>query len=117
MQAWPNDGGEQMLPMTKKKRYILTRRSQRSDNRLVISALATHNATEVCESETSWGPDFVSEAEGVYCNMATHEAVPLCDGGLSEDCFDVNGAGGPAMRRRNGKRDNRKFSSVVKWGH
>jgi hypothetical protein len=41
------------------------------DTRLVISSEASHNATALCASETSRGPDFVSLAEKVYCNMVS----------------------------------------------
>ncbi|KAF3013173.1 hypothetical protein E8E14_000495 [Neopestalotiopsis sp. 37M] len=116
MQAWPDNGGDQMLPVTDKKKRSVFRRSQRSDDRLVVSRLNNHNATEVCESWSSWGPDFVSEQEGVYCNMETHEAVPLCDADTTVNCFDLNTSHGPAMVRRNGKRSPRNPSRVITWG-
>lgn len=34
----------------------------------MISEHSAHSAREVCGS-SSWGPDFVSVAEGVYCDM------------------------------------------------
>lgn len=40
-----------------------------ADSRIVITSEATHNATVLCESKTSWGPDLVSLEEKVYCNM------------------------------------------------
>ncbi|KAK9772119.1 hypothetical protein AB5N19_11742 [Seiridium cardinale] len=116
MLAWPKDGGDQMLPASNSKRSLV-RRSRRSDNRLVVSALPSHNATEVCESETSWGPDFVAEAEGFYCNMETHEAIPLCEGSTKTGCFDLDNPNGPAVVQRNGKRSTREFSGVIKWGN
>lgn len=60
------------------------------DSRLVISSAASHNATELCLSETSRGPDLVSMAEGVFCDMATKEVLPLCDQGTKHDCFHVD---------------------------
>ncbi|ETS77101.1 hypothetical protein PFICI_10975 [Pestalotiopsis fici W106-1] len=116
MQAWPEDGGKQMLPVNDKKKRSSSvfRRSQRSDDRLIVSRL-NHNATEVCDSWSSWGPDFVSEQEGIYCNMETHEAIPLCNADKTVDCFDLNTSHGPAMVRRNGKRSPRNPSQVVTW--
>ncbi|KAI1843967.1 hypothetical protein JX265_005849 [Neoarthrinium moseri] len=111
--AWANEGDKQMLPAKKKKRG--PRLSQRSDDRLVISSGLSHNATEVCESETSWGPDFVSKEEGMHCNMETHEVTPLCGNGVTEDCFDTDGNGGPAMVHRNGKRSLTNPSKVIRW--
>ncbi|GFP60276.1 hypothetical protein TASIC1_0017003800 [Trichoderma asperellum] len=60
------------------------------DSRLVISSAASHNATELCSSETSRGPDLVSMAEGVFCDMATKEVMPLCDEGTKQGCFHVD---------------------------
>lgn len=59
------------------------------DNRLVISNHPGHNATELCSSITSRGPDFVSVAEGMYCNMETRELVPICSDHIDDDCFHV----------------------------
>jgi hypothetical protein len=49
-----------------------------AENQLVISEYAGHSAVEVCESLSSWGPDFVSVAEGVFCDMCLRQTYPLC---------------------------------------
>lgn len=62
-------------------------------DRLVISHLKDHSAREVCEMEASWGPDFVSTVEGLYCNMCTRELLELCSTDLKDgdrDCFDLD---------------------------
>ncbi|KAE8441690.1 hypothetical protein EG329_004563 [Mollisiaceae sp. DMI_Dod_QoI] len=53
---------QQRAALEKKRDYCV--------DRLAISHLPGHTATEVCQSETSWGPDFVSVVEGpqaTYC--------------------------------------------------
>nr|XP_036575951.1 uncharacterized protein CTRU02_14088 [Colletotrichum truncatum]KAF6782607.1 hypothetical protein CTRU02_14088 [Colletotrichum truncatum] len=62
---------------------------RKKDPRLIISSIPSHNATELCLSETSRGPDLVSLEEGVYCNMETRELLPLCGGDIITDCYDV----------------------------
>lgn len=50
------------------------------ENQLVISEFTGHSAVEVCESESSWGPDFVSVVERVFCDMCLRRTYPLCGG-------------------------------------
>lgn len=54
---------------------------------LIASRSTQHSARELCESDTSRGPDFISHHEGLHCNMTTREFKPLCDGSNVEDCF------------------------------
>ncbi|PSN58586.1 hypothetical protein BS50DRAFT_682731 [Corynespora cassiicola Philippines] len=61
----------------------------RSDDRLVVSSLSDQNATALCEMPHSYGPDFVSLEEGIYCNMETRETLLLCSSDITGDCFDV----------------------------
>lgn len=79
----------------------------------MISSLG-QNATELCESPTSRGPDFVSLTEGVYCDMATSDVLPLCSEVVKEHCFDVVKkvkVGGEGERVVGGK----EFSEVMEW--
>lgn len=59
-------------------------------DRLTISHHAEHSAREVCEMKNSWGPDFVSAEEGLYCDMCERELYPLCTPEHQVDCFDVD---------------------------
>ncbi|KAI8662882.1 hypothetical protein NCS56_01093000 [Fusarium sp. Ph1] len=73
-----------------RKRGIRPQRRNTSGTRVVITKEAGYNTTELCTSETSWGPDFVSLDEGLYCDMGSRELWPVC----REDkdvipCFDV----------------------------
>lgn len=84
-----------------------------------MSSLNNQNATTLCQDEDSYGPDFVSLQEGVYCNMETRETLPLCtDSPAPGECFDVDTAshimhdGGhkPKIRARNP-------TKVVRWSY
>ncbi|MCJ1367919.1 hypothetical protein MMC16_007055 [Acarospora aff. strigata] len=66
---------------------------ENSNNRpghLVLSNIEGHSAKELCESETSLGADFVSTAEGVYCDMTAKQQWPLCSDSITTSCFDLN---------------------------
>ena len=66
--------------------------SARFASQLVVSSKRSHNATEVCDSETSFGPDFISTEEGVFCSMSQKKKFPICghDSDTTTDvCFDL----------------------------
>ncbi|KAH7401963.1 hypothetical protein DE146DRAFT_449881 [Phaeosphaeria sp. MPI-PUGE-AT-0046c] len=89
----------------------------RSDDRLIVSSLSGQNATALCEQHNSYGPDFISVEEGIYCNMETRETLPLCSSSIVGECFDVDsashisndGAHKPSIRARNP-------TQVIRWG-
>ncbi|KAL7941110.1 hypothetical protein V8C42DRAFT_348974 [Trichoderma barbatum] len=83
------------------------------DSRLVISSIESHNATQLCLSETSRGPDFVSTAEGVFCDMATRELMPLCSQGIEENCFHTDS--GTQLLRRNETAPTKQYTEVQRW--
>ena len=56
---------------------------------LVKSRIPTQSATYLCEHPTSHGPDFVSHAEGKFCDMDTREVWPICATEDESDCFDT----------------------------
>ncbi|KAI0164596.1 hypothetical protein GGR57DRAFT_514602 [Xylariaceae sp. FL1272] len=93
-QAWDGEDGTALLPMgdSVAARKVGPPKSQRTNNNLIVSHHSGQNATELCESENSLGPDFVSMEEGVYCNMETHETMPICGflSGYKGDCLDLN---------------------------
>ncbi|KAL1866689.1 hypothetical protein Daus18300_006633 [Diaporthe australafricana] len=62
---------------------------------LVVSTKRSHSstATELCDSETSFGPDFVSTEEGLFCSMSQKKTFPLCNRNGEADastCFDLD---------------------------
>ncbi|KAB8336851.1 hypothetical protein FH972_021159 [Carpinus fangiana] len=56
---------------------------------LVVSSHDSHSAHELCANERSFGPDFVSTAEGIFCDMSEKKAWPLCSSSIKSDCFDL----------------------------
>ncbi|KAI0410605.1 hypothetical protein F5X98DRAFT_368690 [Xylaria grammica] len=59
-------------------------------NTLIVTPYAEHSARELCESDTSRGPDTVSLDERLFCDMETKSLFPLCeDGGFNTFCFDL----------------------------
>jgi len=72
-----------------KRRAALENKRDFCVDRLTISHLSEHTATVVCQSETSWGPDFVSVAEGLYCDMCEKMLWNLCTGPGATYCFDL----------------------------
>ncbi|CAG8959800.1 hypothetical protein HYFRA_00001708 [Hymenoscyphus fraxineus] len=87
------------------------------ENQLVVSEHAGHSATEVCESESSWGPDFVSVVEGIYCDMCHRRAYPLCGEKESRSCFDMDQKQIRASgnERRDGNIPQKSYEEVRHW--
>lgn len=56
---------------------------------VVISDYKAHSAKEVCDSQTSRGPSFVSTQDGLYCDMSTKTAYPVCSDTVTTACFDI----------------------------
>ena len=56
---------------------------------LILDNSQQHSAKELCESPTSFGPDFVNLEEGLFCRMADKKLWPLCRPGWIHDCFSV----------------------------
>lgn len=74
---------------------VIGRLFNKNHNKLVISELKEHTGSSVCNSDTSWGPSFVSTVEGTFCDMATKTLYSLCpSSGLlgDEECFDLDEA-------------------------
>ena len=74
-------------------------RSAAMNSTIIASTDPSHSAAKLCESDTSYGPDFVSLSEGIFCDMATKTPWPLCSKSVAENCYDwdshtlINGAG------------------------
>lgn len=45
---------------------------------LIKSGSQYHSASELCGSATSYGPDFVSIHEGIFCDMDQKKVWPIC---------------------------------------
>lgn len=57
---------------------------------VIISTSSFHSAKELCESETSWGYDFVSSTENLFCDMSEKKLWPVCTEKVTSACFDPN---------------------------
>ncbi|OTA92355.1 hypothetical protein M434DRAFT_387364 [Hypoxylon sp. CO27-5] len=58
-------------------------------NRLVMSNKLQHTADGLCDSDTSYGPDFVNVADGTFCRMSDKTKWPVCDGAaIVDNCFN-----------------------------
>ncbi|KAI1123467.1 hypothetical protein F5Y10DRAFT_286020 [Nemania abortiva] len=58
---------------------------------LVISDSDTHSATDLCESETSYGPDFFNVKTGMFCRMSDKTLWPMCNStSVAGNCFNVD---------------------------
>ncbi|KAK3897163.1 hypothetical protein C8A05DRAFT_48112 [Staphylotrichum tortipilum] len=86
----------------------------RFDNLLVLSAEASHSASQLCGSASSAGPDFAHAGEKLFCRMSDKSLWPFCDvaSGVVDECFNVDAqelvVGGKV--RRGG------YGRVVNWG-
>lgn len=92
-------------------------RSTAVDPRLVVSPHEAHNATALCESETSMGPDFVSLPEALHCDMETREVLPLCGAGVTVPCFDLETSttGPGSSTKRDGTAKAKTYAQVIEW--
>ncbi|KAL9616774.1 MAG: hypothetical protein Q9160_008399 [Pyrenula sp. 1 TL-2023] len=59
-----------------------------TDSRLVISDHSGHSARELCQSQTSVGPDFYHETERLYCDMCTKTLYGICGDKVEQGCWD-----------------------------
>ncbi len=107
-----NDGSGALLG----KRELRGAHMERAtDTRLVVSSDPSHTATDLCRSETSRGPDFISTAEGLFCNMETRQVLRLCAGGVNTDCVHMPNNSTVAMMKRDGSTTERGYTAVVNW--
>jgi hypothetical protein len=118
MRAWDNEGGAQLLPIAASKRrsQAAPLRRHPADDRLILSSRAAHSATALCQDPMSYGPDFVSLAEGAYCNMLTREVLPLCAAGVGGACFDHEAAQDMfASMATGGAGSQKNVTKVINW--
>lgn len=93
-----------------------------AENHVVISSLDQHTATELCQSATSIGPDFVSTKENLYCDMCKHELWPVCSTTITAACFDLSSntvLAGTGVQGRNESRGrevpSKSYDKVTNW--
>lgn len=60
----------------------------RFDGQLIKSYDVGQSARGLCNSEGSVGPNFYSHHEKLFCDMLGKKLFPLCDGNITQECFD-----------------------------
>jgi hypothetical protein len=60
-------------------------------DRLVMSKIPNQFASDLCNSTTSWGPDFIG-TDGFFCDMSIKEMLPLCSSHDVEGCVEIDEA-------------------------
>lgn len=85
-----------------------------NDTRLVISSDPQHTATSLCDADRSYGPDFVSMSEGLYCDMSVKTLYPLCvpDSDATGACFEVATA---SLKSGGARMSQKAFSKILQW--
>ena|ERR1711981_60773 len=82
-----NDGN--VITPTKRSRVEYKKRHFRTfDGKIIASSDPSHSAKALCESAMSWSPDFVSFADGLFCDMSSKKLWPLCSAETVKNCFD-----------------------------
>ncbi|KAF4124722.1 hypothetical protein GMORB2_5388 [Geosmithia morbida] len=80
------------------------RRAAWTSSALVLSDTASHSAKELCQSDTSMGPDFVHTTEGLFCDMGSKTLFDICRQDKKTNCFDLDSnsllGNGTAIHRR-----------------
>ena len=90
---------------------------------IISSRHQTQSAKELCESDSSDGPDFVSLHEKIFCDMNSKEAHPICDDKEdSVDCFHLDHQKAVLAKRDAGYMGSngtmtawRKYSHIEVW--
>ena len=73
----------------KTKRSLSMKRNAAMASQLVVSTDVQHSAKELCESDSSHGPDFVSVPERLFCDMGTKTLWLFCEEDEDQKpCFD-----------------------------
>jgi hypothetical protein len=89
-------------------------------NQLIVSNFTSQPAEELCNSPTSWGPDFVGP-DGKFCDMSSKTLMPLCSSQDIDGCVEVDESGGKLLKRMSiAKRAtnvvHKSYKHVSKWG-
>lgn len=87
---------------------------------LIISALEQHKAATLCNSDTSWGPDFIG-TDGAFCDMGTHTLYPLCSTENIDGCVNVDDEANAVVKRSVGPKRavdhvHKQYAKIKYWG-
>ena len=124
----PDDTDTDALRLARRHRTPQERNPSDNDkchDQLTISEHAHHAgmARQLCESETSLGPDFVTTAGRQFCDMCTRRLWPLCSAdsvdNAGDGCFHLETKAlrlrAPAGSRRRDEVQRKKYRRVDQW--
>lgn len=88
---------------------------------LIISNYTSHTAAHLCNSATSWGPDFVG-VDGMFCDMGSKIMTPLCAAKDVEGCVMVDEQAVTLTRRvsvakRAANVAHKSYKKIQHWGN
>lgn len=99
------------VPTLRRKRSAVAQPRRRQFSLIVASHQDHHKATELCESDRSRGPSFISFSEQRFCDMESKIHYPFCGDGQDHECFDGKTLSVISMKRSTAK----PYSGVVTW--
>lgn len=85
-----------------------------------MSNYTSHTAADVCNSATSWGPDFVG-VDGMFCDMESKIMTPLCTAEDVDGCVVINEQAGTltkriSVARRAADVAHKSYKVIQHWG-
>lgn len=86
-----------------------------------MSNYTSQSAAEVCNSPTSWGPDFVG-SDGLFCDMGSKTLTPLCAANEVDGCVVIDEQAKKLIRRvsvakRAADITRKSYKNIQHWGH
>ncbi|KFY35171.1 hypothetical protein V494_06143 [Pseudogymnoascus sp. VKM F-4513 (FW-928)] len=114
--------GENMAPINgapSGKRSLRPRTAWMNNVLVVSPTIETHKAAELCNSATSWGPDFVG-SDGKFCDMETHTLLPLCSTEDVEGCVNIDTTANAVTKRSVGPKravdhPHKEYTKIKSW--
>ncbi|KAI4675458.1 uncharacterized protein J4E84_010053 [Alternaria hordeiaustralica] len=89
---------------------------------LIVSNWTSQTAADLCNSATSWGPDFIG-SDDQFCDMSTKTLTPLCSPETvgSSGCVDVDEDAVSVVKRTSVARRaatvlHKSYKKIEKWG-
>lgn len=87
--------------------------------KLITSNITSHKSSNLCNSATSWGPDFVG-SDGYFCDMETKTLTPLCITENVDGCMEIDNSQKKVTKRSNVPRrevstDLKSYEHVDNW--
>ncbi|KAF1834274.1 hypothetical protein BDW02DRAFT_621876 [Decorospora gaudefroyi] len=88
---------------------------------VIMSNYTSHDAADLCNSATSWGPDFVG-VDGMFCDMGTKVLTPLCATKDVDGCVEIDENAATLKKRMNVAERaadvvHKSYKKVQHWGH